>query len=672
MKRFSWILFCTGLLALCAYPSQAQDYPLWLKDPGSDWNEYPTSISSEPNVTATVGFFQSDFRIFDLGYNSYHGVPCVVCNNYENIFVKWREEGNGNTWTAHIFVDGIFNNQVDVQSVPQVDVSQNGDVYVSFTYRDIALVKDLSGNTISFSNPNTNSSYDWAVVKFDASGHYQWHITEGSKSNDFATDVYYNDQTNLLAIAGYVEGSPLNSPLLFAGGAGHVHPMTSNSWGGSKFGNAFAALYEDNGGNANFVWVRDVKTPTFSTDIVADDQRNVYLSGFVEKTNQLAGQTISGNYIDKTIVYQHFIVAWDKGANAQWAEMYGTKHNELDIARGLRQSSLAIIPMTSDLFFAFDNTGSNTSMFPHFGTYVNHIDFNNGSIINAVEVGNPIGANGSSYQGSTEGSPVYNPNIAVDRDGQVYISGNFLLTSPNLNGSNIGIAFDKMKIGGTLLSYNMTAAANNGGHSQVVGWYTSRIDFSTTAVVFGNLNGSYIPNNSNSPYNQLPVYGTSQSAQHDYQFYSALGFKNGRIVLDLNANHGVVNNYNNNGGAQFDGLLVRTFIGNGLYSKPNTTSTQNSTYGTVTSTRKLDQSNTWTLWPNPAKTGQVLTWKSEGQGVVDQIRLVDLTGRVLREWNQPQAMAQGFELPLGELVPGTYLLEATGEQVKQSALVVVQ
>ncbi len=51
---------------------------------------------------------------------------------------------------------------------------------------------------------------------------------------------------------------------------------------------------------------------------------------------------------------------------------------------------------------------------------------------------------------------------------------------------------------------------------------------------------------------------------------------------------------------------------------------------------------------------------------------MDMTGRVLQIWKQPKATAQGFQLPLGDLVPGFYVLEASGEQVQQSSTVVVK
>ncbi|MGH1335234.1 MAG: hypothetical protein ACRBFS_03835 [Aureispira sp.] len=49
---------------------------------------------------------------------------------------------------------------------------------------------------------------------------------------------------------------------------------------------------------------------------------------------------------------------------------------------------------------------------------------------------------------------------------------------------------------------------------------------------------------------------------------------------------------------------------------------------------------------------------------VDYIRLVDMTGRVVQEWQQPKATAQGFQLAREHLITGIYLLEAIKSTTK--------
>ncbi|MGH1335233.1 MAG: T9SS type A sorting domain-containing protein [Aureispira sp.] len=677
MKNLLNLLLIAGLVVLCTYSMTAQEYPFWLRDQGEEYNEYPTSIASTAGLTATVGFHEEDFEILDFGYNLYTNVAtCMTCFSPEKIFVNWREEASANTWNALIYTHGLIDNQVDVKSVPQVDISSKGDVYVSFTFwkdGDV-YVQDASGNLIIIGTGN--GSYDLGVVKFDANGVYQWHIIEGDYANDFITDLDYNEHTNQLAIGGYVEGT---TSLSLGGGAGNVAAITVPSPLGANFpyGNAFAAVYEDNGNNANFIWARSAQEPTYSTDVVQDNNGNVFLSGIYYETKRLAGIRLSNNYTNGGLAYNYFIMALShNGGMPIWAESYGSLGNELDITadKHLRHSSLAINPKTSELFHAFESTGSDGGVFSEFGTYVNYIDPGNGGIINSITVGNTGSVNGTTYYGSKNGSPTYNPNIAVDKKGQVFISGNYLLS--DYGNSALGIAFDELEIGGTYVNHGSTNAGKR-RHPEAVGWYTAIIDMGSGVVFNENVNTSYLPSNSTNVYNQLPVYGTAYDDNKGRFFYSVLGFKYGDLSLDLMANQGTINKYRNNTSStqQYDGLIVRSFIGNGQHAKPAaSTTTQGTAHSKRTSLGAVAGANTvWLLSPNPVAAGASLLWKNElGTEVVNYIRLRDMTGRVVQEWQQPKATAQGFQLPLGELVAGTYLLEASGSATQQSTMVVVK
>jgi hypothetical protein len=676
MKRFSLSSLIAGLAILCAAPTFGQDYPIWLSDNNQNYNEYPTAIASVPGATATVGIQEDEFLLYDIAQNPYFQVACngSGCGGQEHIFVKWREEANGNTWTARIFFDGWLNNHVGAHSAPQVDINEDGEVYVSFTYAEIALVQDATGNFTQISNGNQNN-YDLAVVKFDPHGNYVWHITEGGDDHDFVTDVDFNSNTRQLAIAGYVEG---NSGMPFQSGGG-INGLTHSSTLGANypFGNAFTAVYEDNGSNANLQWYAETDVPAYSTDIALGNNGHVFLSGFYYETKSIAGKRLSNNYTDGGYIYNYFIAAFEQGGGTLWAQSYGSIYNELDISadKHLRNSSLAIIPDNNELFFAMNSTGGG-SVYPFFGTYVHFINPNNGSVIHNLLVGNPTGISGSTYQNTEGGTPTYNPNITVDGDRVVHLTGNFLLTA--YGSSELGIAFQEFEIGGTYIDIGDMFAARHYGHDAAVGWYTASLNMGNPSLIQENLNVSYVPANYDpfDLYNKVPAYGTSHDVGNTPFFFSALGFENGEIELDLTANHGFTNYYNNIGNAQYDGLLVRTYTGNGQYARPNNTAT---TVGAsnVHSTLGVDDfSNsgiTWTLSPNPVAAGQNLFWKSEaGAEQVEQIRLVDQLGRTLRTWQQPQASTQGFELPIGDLTPGVYWLEASGEAVQQTTKVVVQ
>ena len=385
MKFFLNLLLFAGLILLCTYSTLAQNYPFWLNDSKQKYSEYPTAIASASGLVATVGFYEADFNVDDLYYNTFYTVPCLYCNQQEQIFVNWHQEGTNNVWAATISTNnGEFNNQVNVQSTPQVDITSKGDVYVSFSYKGMVIVEDASGkrNTIF-----GNNTYDMAIVKFNANGDYEWHIAEGGLSNDYITDLDYNETTKFLAIAGYVEGNRRlllnNSMFIPAASAPSVLGANFN------YGNAFAALYKDNGGSPSFAWGEDLEVHSYSTDIVQDDNGHVFMSGIYQSNSSvvtIAGLQPSGQYSDGGLTDDYFIVRFNHSDGTPvWSETYGGRHNELNIApnQRLRYSSLAIKPQSSELFHAFVSTGGyggSGTHFTEFGTYINAIDALNGAL----------------------------------------------------------------------------------------------------------------------------------------------------------------------------------------------------------------------------------------------------------------------------------------------------
>lgn len=666
---------------LCTYSASAQYYPYWLNSPNQKNNEYPTAIASVPDFVATVGFYEENFVMADLNYSTFHTIPCIYCNNKENIFVNWKYTGANSTWTALISANnGSFNNQVNVQSAPQVDVSDIGEVYVSFTYKGNPVITDARGNNVTINS--TGNLYNLAVVKFDTDGNYRWHFTEGGSSHTFITDLDYNDKTKNLAIAGYLVGS---NSVTFDGSV-VLNPLVRTSMlTGFPYGNAFAAVYKQNWNSANIAWGKNVDIASYSTDVVQDNDGNVFLSGMFEATDinsnwiSIANNTVTNNYVEPNAsrYNDYFLVKFDAISNPVWSEIYGATYNELQITpdKHLRYSSLAIDPQTSNLVFALSSTGgSGGTMFNEYGTYVNQIKSSDGSISAHLTVGTTKTFNASinTCPKTKYGSPTYNPSIAVDKNGAVFVTGNFLLTT-NSSTSYMAPSYE-IEIGSTLLNQGMTTAGSL-GHSTSVGLYTAIIDFGSLTIYNENLNSSYVTAYPIRPYNQLPVYGITQDIDHSNYFYHILGFNYGTLKLDLNVNGGTVNTYDNstNGYSQYDGFILRTDAQNGLLTKRQNVATTQTTTKEEKNLKELPSTDaTWVLSPNPVASGQSLLWKSETEEVVDYIRLMDMTGKVIQVWNSPQATAQGFQLSMEQLVAGTYVLEASGAAVQQSTMVIVK
>jgi len=81
-----------------------------------------------------------------------------------------------------------------------------------------------------------------------------------------------------------------------------------------------------------------------------------------------------------------------------------------------------------------------------------------------------------------------------------------------------------------------------------------------------------------------------------------------------------------------------------------------------------DNARTLTLYPNPATNGQVTIVFKEATAIYD-VSLMDVTGRVLKQWNQ----TKGNSLNITNLVPGFYNLRVlsreTGKQVVEKFVV---
>lgn len=666
-------MFVLGCIILCHFSAQAQDYPFLLTDDNFKANEYPTSISSAGRFVATAGIYENDYKVLDRNYNGYYGVPCHTCNPYLSAFVTLRDENSGSTWTATMFIDNKqseINNRVDVQSVPQVDVASNGAVYVSFTYRGDINVKDAQGQVVQI-NPMGND-YDIAIFKFDQNGNYIWHVTEGSQANDFITHLDFNEDNGLLGIAGYVQGNGPDLVLNQGGLVGApIQAASTTSPTGSDFGNAFAAVYRDLGSSASAQWATEVAAYSYSHDVAVASNGVVYLSGFAEATNRLAGTRVSGKFSCRNMELQYFLVGLRPNGVPLWAELYGTPNNELGIAPLLRSSSLAIHPIHNEVYHAIVSGGGECTYFPMFGTYVNRIDPSNGAVLQSI----PVGSNGNAYAVASsfmsEGSPLYNPNIDVIRSQSkmvqsIEISGNFLLGDGSIT-PGIQVGFEELEIGNTQLHISNTHAGADGA-PEATGFYAAVVNFNGSPQLSRvNINPTYVPVFNNETYRKIPVYGLAYFDYYDF-YYTVLGFESGEFEVGPVGFNGPTVQYNNQvSQQQFDGLVLRYTIGGGGYYRPVATD--------QAASRQLSElggNNSWIAQPNPATAGGYLVLEGI-QTIPDQVQLIDLTGHVLQTWQQPQFTTQGIQLQLtNDLLPGVYFVRSVKGDKPQSASIVIE
>ena len=677
MKNALTFLLTLIGLAYGSLSLSAQDYPFWLTDGSFKADEHPTSIASAGDFVATAGIYENDYTVFDKNYMGYYGVPCFTCLPYLSAFATLRDENSGSAWTATIFIDNPsseINKRVDLQSVPQVDVTRNGEVYVSFTYIGVINVMDGNGQVVTIGPSGTGSDWDMAIFKFDQFGNYVWHVIEGSSSNDFITDIDYNEDNGLLGVAGYVEG---NGPSLILNQGGlPSYPVQAASAPGTlgpNFGHAFAALYKDYGGGAQAIWARETRVYSYSNDIAVADNGQVYLSGIVRSAQtQIAGAPISSNYNCNSYDLQYFIVSFGSSASTIWAELYGSPNDKMKIARLLRNSSLAIHPAHNQVYHAVVSGGGNCNYFSEFGTYVSQIDAGSGAIMRSTPVGTTFGAYAAKPSYVPKGSPLYNPNIDVVRSSSsslqaVEITGNFLLGDGSVS-PGIQVGFEELEIGGSYLDIYSTQGYASAGYPEATGFYAALVDFSggTPAVFNANINSTYIPVFSKKIYRKIPVYGLAYFDAFDF-YYTVLGFESGQLEVGPIGFGGPTNSYGNPSSVkQFDGLVLRYTIGGGGYFRPAVSDQDPSNQLST-----LSSAGQWAPHPNPAQAGQMLTL-SGATKAPEQVQLIDLLGRVVQTWAQPNLAGQDIQLSLkGELVPGTYIIRTLhGEKQTTAPLVI--
>ena len=343
----------------------------------------------------------------------------------------------------------------------------------------------------------------------------------------------------------------------------------------------------------------------------------------------------------------------------------------MQIAPLLRASSLAIHPEHNEVYHAIVSGGGRCRYFSKFGTYVNRIDAGSGAILQSIPMGMEKVAYDDLATYSPKGSPLYNPNIDVIRTSSpstkaVEITGNFLLTDGSAPSSIIA-GFESLEIGGVNLDFTATSASAV-GHPEATGFYAAVVDFSGAPAVFNaNINSTYVPAFPTDIYRKIPVYGLAYDESFDF-YYTVLGFESGTFEVGPIGLGGPTIPYDNLSPVQqFDGLVLRYTIGGGGYFRP--VADHSTDPNQMTTLSGADQ---WMVQPNPAPAGATITLQGITQEL-DQVQLIDLTGRTVQTWLQPNNNGNETMLALkGELVPGTYFIRTLQEGAQKTTPVVIR
>jgi hypothetical protein len=239
----------------------------------------------------------------------------------------------------------------------------------------------VSGFTEGELSGTSFGSIDAFLAKFDTEGDNVWTIQLGTTGQDNATGVAVDAAGNVY-IAGGVEGN-LSAPSL--GDA-----------------DAFIARYDTEG---NEVWTTQTGTTAkdYASDIVVDEEGNVYISGHTEGELGLvhAGEKDA------------FLAKFDADGNYLWATQVGTANTELSTDVALDAAGNVYISgfTTGDLAGA--NAGKADIFLAKFDA--------DGNEIWITQLGTP------------EEDQAY--SIALDTDGNVYLAGR---TEGDLDGENAG------------------------------------------------------------------------------------------------------------------------------------------------------------------------------------------------------------------------------------------
>jgi hypothetical protein len=360
---------------------------LWARNAGGVNLEDGLSIAVDGSGNCyAAGYFESSSIIFgsDTLNNSAAGneeIFIVKCDNWGNVI--WAKSA------GNIYDD----------RATSVAVDGSGNCYMTGYF---------AGNNVIFDNDTLLSAFGASeifVVKYSPSGNVIWAKSVTGVSSDYALGITVDNNGN-----SYITGSFESSSLTF-------DSFTINGINGRAI---FIAKYNTSG---NVLWAKSVWGSDYreGNSIAVDGNSNCYITGYFKGSNIIFGSDTLTNLYPLNNTEDIFIAKYDALGNAVWAKSAGSVTDVNDVGinvavDGGGNSYITGYFSGSSITFGSITLTNNNS----FGTWkdIFTTKYNSsGNVIWAKKAGGNLDEEGH--------------GIAVDGNGNVYMTGDFNLGSPN-------------------------------------------------------------------------------------------------------------------------------------------------------------------------------------------------------------------------------------------------
>ncbi|WP_052598769.1 T9SS type A sorting domain-containing protein [Aureispira sp. CCB-QB1] len=629
------------------------DFPIEAENTAhTDPTLFTATAISNNNDVYSVGIFSNDIDFTD-GSNTNTLTKNHSCaSGFSPFLVKYG--ACGFEWAVEIPVCNL----VDLKVGPDVELGQNGDAYVSFSF--------IGSFTINGTTYTSQGGSDIAIIKYDATGNPIWVQTAGGNGDDLVTDLEtYNNGTNeQVAIIGTLIGSSPNVAT-FSNTLSVNYNNLGNFCSGCSLpgGITYVASYTDNGTTNTVNWVNSLSnTATFSGKLDIDPTGNIYAIGTTNSGFTFNGLTVgatttavnegapsfANNDIDL------FVLKYNNLGNELWAEVYGSNKFDFGYLEGMglefdiecEGSTHLGILLPSAATIA---SGSQPYM-QNYGTHLLRLNANNGSL----DWVQPLALPSTTPNTTLTGNTTYRSNLAIDGTNYI-VNGSFFLSDPN------GVSpsgFASIDFHGTTLSY--TSMSAHPAYDRYQGTFTLSFN-NTGAIQWVNENSTIVPlSPAIDMHASLAILGVEVDNSGD--IYSPFFLRGTTTLGSDNLTGGVNGNQD-----VVDGFISKIDGNLGNYLRPNVNSPNTNSLNDVTTignhqalttTETITNSNLSTrLYPNPTTGKVTLEIKSDlANNQIEYITIYDVTGRKVQEINT-QTSQNSFDINLSSQQAGVYFVE---------------
>lgn len=262
---------------------------LWAVTGGSDGDDHGYDLVTDPQGNIYLTGFVSNYHVQGSATATFGSLPSFSVPDSTAFIAKLSPNGVWQWVQTFGGTDGERDNGLVLDSL--------GNVYIVGGFYG---TKVFGTDTIT----SINNSRDIFVVKYDASGNYQWVRTTGSALDDRANDVTIDKHSQSLYLTG-----EFRDHVIFG-------PDTINNHGGPNGRDIFVAKMTTAG---NWVWAQRAGSKSggdAGRGITINDQGNIFVTGQCKDTVHFGNDTMFVTGLD---TIQAFVAGIDTLGDWKWA-----------------------------------------------------------------------------------------------------------------------------------------------------------------------------------------------------------------------------------------------------------------------------------------------------------------------------------------------------------------